>query len=62
MLRNELATEELRAFLADLKNLADEAGIELELPKIDIGEEFIKAVNRALDRNSDPSDMNPSDF
>jgi hypothetical protein len=50
----QLTDEEVRKLLADLKKLADDAGIPDEPFTIDIGEEVKKAVDQALDEKNAP--------
>lgn len=47
-LKEQVTTEELREFLANVKKLADEAGIPEEPFGFDVGEEVKKAVDKAL--------------
>lgn len=48
-LKERVTDEELRAFLAECKTLADGASIPEERFDVDIGDEFKKAVDRALE-------------
>jgi hypothetical protein len=47
-LKERLTDDELKAFLKDLKTLADDANVPDEPFEVDIGEEFKKAVDKAL--------------
>jgi hypothetical protein len=46
--KDQLSDEELRKFFADAKQLADEAMIPNEAFKVDIGDEVMRIVDRAL--------------
>jgi len=47
-LKERITDDELKAFLKDLKDLADKAEVPEEPFEVDIGEEFKKAVDKAL--------------
>ncbi len=48
-LKESISDEELRTFLADLKQLADDAEIPEEPFEVNIGDEFKKAVDKSLE-------------
>lgn len=50
-LKQQLTDEELRAFLAEAKRVADEAGVPDEEYKVDVVQEVRKIVDRILDEN-----------
>lgn len=49
---HEVSEEELREFLAECKRLADEAEIPIDLPDVNIGKEFKKAIDEALKKTN----------
>ena len=56
-LKQKVSAEELRAFIAECRQLADDAGIPEEEFQVDIAAEFKRAVDRALS-----GDMQPGQF